>query len=320
VDDESEDATPAILQGLAAESPRLRVVQTPPRPPGWLGKAWALATGVERARGEWLLFTDADTQHHPGVLAAAVAFAESRHLDMLSLYCGVTLVSFSERAVMPALLSIMSHAGGAPAETNDPHSPVAKASGKFILIRRAVHEAVGGQWAIRGDMWNDRRLAGLVKGRGYRIMLANGRDWVQTRFYRSLREIWEGASKNAFFFDAQFDARASGARALGLAALLLGLSLGPFVLAGVAIAWRPTGLGTVWWWLAALIGGIGIFAQVARGVALAYWLRIPSAYGLLHPVGTLIFMAILLNSTFRILSGRHVTWKGRQCQVSAKRG
>jgi hypothetical protein len=96
--------------------------------------------------------------------------------------------------------------------------------------------------------------------------------------------------------------------------------LGPFVLAGVAIAWRPTGLGTVWWWLAALIGGIGIFGQVARGVALAYWLRIPSAYGLLHPVGTLIFMAILLNSTFRILSGRHVTWKGRQCQVSAKRG
>jgi chlorobactene glucosyltransferase len=296
------------------------VVQTPPRPLGWLGKAWALTTGVEGATGEWLLFTDADTQHHPGVLAAAMAFAESRRLDMLSLMPGPTLVSFSERALMPAFMTVASHAGGAPAETNDPHSPVAKASGKFILIRRAVHEAVGGQWPIRGDMWNDRRLAQLVKGRGYRIMLVDGRDWVQTRMYRSLREIWEGASKNAFFFDAQFDARASGARALGLAALLLGLSLGPFVLAGVAIAWRPTGLGTVWWWLAALIGGIGIFGQVARGVALAYWLRIPSAYGLLHPVGTLIFMAILLNSTFRILSGRHVTWKGRQCQVSAKRG
>ena len=160
-------------------------------------------------------------------------------------------------------------------------------------------------------------MAGRIKGSGYRIMLVNGRDWVQTRMYRSLREIWEGFSKNAFYFDV---ARATGARALGLAALLLGLSVGPFVLAGVAIAWTPTGLGAVWWWLAALTGVTGILGQLAVGVGLAWFLQIPPAYGLLHPVGTLIFVAILLNSTFRILSGRHVTWKGRQCQVSAKRG
>jgi len=61
-------------------------------------------------------------------------------------------------------------------------------------------------------------VAGRIKGSGYRIMLVNGRNWVQTRMYRSLREIWEGFSKNAFYFDV---ARATGARALGLAALLL---------------------------------------------------------------------------------------------------
>ncbi len=317
VDDESEDATPAIVQRLAAESPRLRVVQAPPRPPGWLGKSWALESGRERATSEWLLLTDADTQHHPGTLAAVIAFAESRHLDMLSLIPGQTLGSFSERAVMPAILSIISHAGGSPEETNDPHSPVAKAAGPFILIRRAVYEAVGGQWKIRGEVLVDRRLARLVKGSGYRIMLVNGRDWVQTRMYRSLREIWEGFSKNAFYFDV---ARATGARALGLATLLLGLSLGPFVLTGVAIAWRPTGLGAVWWWLAALTGVTGILGQVATGIGLAYWLRIPLAYGLLHPVGTLIFVAILLHSTFLILSGRGVTWKGRHYSGAAKEG
>ena len=135
--------------------------------------------------------------------------------------------------------------------------------------------------------------------------------------YRSLREIWEGVSKNAFFFDIS---HATGARALGLAPLLLALILGPFVLTGVAIAWRPTGLGAVWWWLAALTGVTGILAQLAVGVGLAWFLQIPPAYGLLHPVGTLVFVAILLNSTFRILSGRHGTWKGRQCLVSAERG
>jgi len=64
-------------------------------------------------------------------------------------------------------------------------------------------------------------------------MLVNGRDWVQTRMYRSLREIWEGFSKNAFYFDV---ARATGGRALGLAALLLNSTF--LILSGRGVTWK----------------------------------------------------------------------------------
>jgi len=308
VDDGSEDATPAILKRLEAESVRLRVIQAPPLPRGWLGQTWAWETGTGQATSEWLLLTDADTQHHPGALAAAIAFAEARHLDMLSLMARQTLVSFWERAVMPACLAFVGHAGGSPAETNDPHSPVAKANGQFLLIRRAVHQSLGGCVPIRSIGDNDRAVARLVKGSGYRIMLADGRDWVQTRMYRSLREIWGGFSRIVSFIDG----KVSSARGFGLAALTLGLAVWPFGLAGLALAWRDTGTAYAWWWVAALLGVLGILGQVATGVGLARWVRIPPAYGLLRPMGLLVLVLIILNSAFQSLLGHGVAWKGRR--------
>ncbi len=306
VDDRSEDATPAILQRLAGESSRLRVIAAPPLPVGWVGQTWAWRTAAVPATSEWLLFTDADTQHEPRTLAAVVAFAESHDLDMLSLITGQELVTFWERAIMPAIFALAMQAGGSLEEVNDPASPVAKANGQFILIRRAVLEAVGGHEAVRGEVLNDQAMARLIKGHGYRIILADGRDWVRTRMYHSLREIWGGFTKNVFFA-----AKQSLAKVLFGAIVLLSLSLGPFALTGLGIAWLVTGSGGFWPWLALSLGGLGILWQVVRGAGMAAALRVPIAYGVFHPLGVSVFVGIMLNSAFQVLSGRGVTWKGR---------
>jgi len=72
-----------------------------------------------------------------------------------------------------------------------------------------------------------------------------------------------------------------------------------------------TGTAYAWWWLAALLGGLGILGQAAAGVGLARWLMIPPAYGFLRPLGILILVGILLNSVLLILSGHDTTSKGR---------
>ena len=73
VDDCSEDETGIILARLAAADDRLRVIDGTPLRPGWMGKAHAIVQGYQAARGDWLLFTDADTVHAPWLLSAVMS-------------------------------------------------------------------------------------------------------------------------------------------------------------------------------------------------------------------------------------------------------
>src|SRR5262249_61859269 len=101
VDDHSEDATGALARALAARDPRLRVIESPPLPPGWFGKQWACAAGAAASQGDLLLFADADTWHAPHLLDHAVAEMKSRGLDLLWLVGSQEMRSFWQRLVPP---------------------------------------------------------------------------------------------------------------------------------------------------------------------------------------------------------------------------
>src|SRR5205823_13363446 len=81
-------------------------------------------------------------------------------------------------------------------QVNDPASPTAIANGQFILIRRAVYDALGGIGAVRADIAEDLELARLVKRRGYRLYLAAGQDLLRVRMYTNFAETWAGWRKN----------------------------------------------------------------------------------------------------------------------------
>ena len=75
VDDGSTDGTGEIVERLA-QAPeaqgRVRLVRGAALPAGWFGKQWALVQGYHVARGELLLFTDADTRHGPELIPRTV--------------------------------------------------------------------------------------------------------------------------------------------------------------------------------------------------------------------------------------------------------
>lgn len=72
VDDRSTDRTGEILEQLANEDARLRDLRMDTLPEGWLGKCHACHVGASAARGEWLLFTDADCWSKPDVVLRAL--------------------------------------------------------------------------------------------------------------------------------------------------------------------------------------------------------------------------------------------------------
>jgi chlorobactene glucosyltransferase len=84
IDDHSDDGTGEIARAIAASDARLRVLQSPPLPPGWLGKQWACATGARDSHGDILLFADADTEQAPDLLPRAVNAMRALGADLLS--------------------------------------------------------------------------------------------------------------------------------------------------------------------------------------------------------------------------------------------
>src|SRR5690606_31145145 len=140
VDDRSTDATGAILDRLAAEDPRLRVVHIAELPPGWLGKNHALWLGARESTGQWLLFTDADVVLEPTALGRAVEFARTRGLDHLTVAPQLVLPSLAVQAFVGTFLTLFS-LFARPWRCRDPRSRAHLGIGAFNLLRREAYWA-----------------------------------------------------------------------------------------------------------------------------------------------------------------------------------
>ncbi len=292
VDDASTDAT----RSIAASFPGIRVLSAGPLVPEYSGKCNAAQAGADAARGEWLLFTDADTVHQPESLARALAEAREHSVALLSYSPRQEVRGFWERAVMPVVFAELASRYRSTAVC-DPASPVAAANGQYLLIRRDAYQAVGGHAAVAHTLLEDVELARAVKQSGRRIRFRYGGDLVRARMYRSFEELRDGWTKNLalLFPDAP---RLALRRAAEILAAAAGAGLGIAGLATRRPAWSAAGFG-----VAALLA-IGFLVRMRRAR-----FRLPEAA--LSPAGLPVFAWLLLRS-HRAHSGRGLLlWKGR---------
>jgi chlorobactene glucosyltransferase len=307
LDDRSTDATPAILGSLAARNDKLKILHGSDLPKDWAGKPHALFQACTEARGEWLCFVDADTFLSPNTLSACYVKAIETKADMFTIMTFQVLGSFWEKVVMPIVMTALS-VGFSPRKVNDPNSKDAIANGQFILIKRSVYDAIDGHESVKDQIVEDKAISEQVKWNGYRLIVANGYSVARTRMYTSLPEMWEGWIKNIYLGlrdrPSLMLLGAFGAFLALVAALIL--PLWPLL----GIFWYMQGGG----WLAGtvvvqslILWAIVIYAraQVARGIGISPW------YGFTLPLGAAVFAAMMFTSTWRVLSGKGVTWKGR---------
>jgi glycosyltransferase involved in cell wall biosynthesis len=196
VDDHSTDRTREIAESFVARGKGIvRVIEAGPLPANWTGKNNAATTGARAASGEWLLFTDADTVHLPGSLAHAIFEADLYHIDMLSYSPEQVAVTFWEMAILPVVFAELARRYP-PSKVSDPNSPIAAANGQYILIRRAVYDAIGGHTAVASEILEDVALARAFKAAGHKIRFRYAADAVRTRMYRNFAQLREGWTKN----------------------------------------------------------------------------------------------------------------------------
>jgi len=272
VDDGSTDRTRAVAESFG----EVRVISPKALPPGWTGKNNAAIAGVEAARGNWLLFTDADTVHLPGSLARALAEAKREHADLLSYSPEQVVVTFWERALMPVVFAELA-SEYPPEKVRDPDSGIVAANGQYILVRREAYEAAGAHVAVAHEILEDVALAKVFRRAGYRVYFRYGGDAVRTRMYHSWAQLRDGWTKNLHLLFPRAVRRAS----------------------------RIAG-----WWVIAWLALPAIFP------ALALFLRVQRANFsrgttlLATALGPPVFAYLLLRSK-RAHARGEVTWKGR---------
>jgi chlorobactene glucosyltransferase len=300
VDDRSTDGTGDLVDRLAAApeaARRLRVVRGTDLPPKWFGKVWAMVQGYRVARGDLLLFADADTKHEPELIARAVAALTTERVDLFSVVPRQEMVTFWERLIQPHVFFALGARVGDLRRINRTRIAWnAIANGQFLLVTRGSYEAVGTHEAVKSSVADDLMLAQTYVRLGLDIFLAHAPHHMSTRMYGSLREIVEGWSKNL---------------ALGAPLMLPPVrwirTLLPYLMWVPALVWVGPPLA----WAAFGWG----FAAIATAASLLMWIgiyageRAPLRYALLYPLGAGMVAYIMIRSAWR--GGRKVEWRGR---------
>ena len=153
---------------------------------------------LEKADGEYVLYVDADTWHHPSAVRNGVAGMLTGRLDLLSAIprevvgtCGelltVPMPVWSFFALLPMWLAF---------HTETP--VLASAIGQYMMFRTTSLRQVGGYERVRSNAVDDLSLARLIKASRMRWRLADGTGRVSCRMYHGLRGCVEGFSKNLY--------------------------------------------------------------------------------------------------------------------------
>ncbi|HUU02303.1 MAG TPA: glycosyltransferase family 2 protein [Myxococcota bacterium] len=306
VDDGSSDRTADLVARMSRQDYRVRLVRSGDLPAGWTGKCNAAYQGVVKGhpRGEWLLFTDADTLHESQSISAPLQVALDRNLDLVSLIPHLEARSFWECLMQPTMASLIAMFQK-PRRVNDPGLPDIFANGQYILVRREVYDRAGGHAAVHGKVLEDVELARVICATGGRVFLAMGRDLFSTRMYTNLHSLIEGWAKNFYMILGSRLPRV----VLAVSALFL-LSLWPAVFGLTAagsllIGLRPLAQGYLWI-------ALGVYALVLIfQIVLRHLNRWYPRYAPFAPLASLLAIYVLLHSARLHRTGSGVRWKGR---------
>jgi 4,4'-diaponeurosporenoate glycosyltransferase len=269
IDDGSTDATAEIATSFGA-----KVIPSSPLPEGWRGKPWACHQGTLLAKGELLVFLDADTWLEDGGLGKIIHGYQEGALSVAPHH--IVEKPYEQFSAMFNLTMI----GGTV-----PHGLL----GQMLLVDRDSYHRAGGHEVVKGKVLENFRLAEHFREAGIPVRSVIGKGLLSFRMYPGgLGELIEGWTKGF----------ASGAGKTPKPVLLLiSLWMGGLFL---PLALLPISPLAPWIYLAAALQLAILLRQVGR----FSWIT-----ALLYPIVLMFYLLVLMRSALK--SGKVVTWKGR---------
>jgi len=305
LNDNSTDGTSKIVKEIAEKNNRVRLVEGAPLEDGWIGKNFASHQLAKYAKGEYFIFTDADTLHFPKTVSSAFGALIATKLDALSIYPRQIMVTFAERMTVP-IINIALQCFIPFILIKKSKNPLfSTAIGQFMMFKRETYEKIGGYESIKGHMVDDIQISKRVKKSGYKFMVFDGRNTIYCRMYKSLKGVIIGLAKSIYpAFNGNILALFSFTGLLTVTLLI------PFTL-------LPLGTFLFDWPVAIIrliIFQIIIVLVIKTIFAIRYKQKMLDI--LLAPVSMAIMDALIFISFFQAKYGEGLSWKERVYDVS----
>ena len=289
LDDDSTDDTYKICSTFAAKHARFRVIKGEELPYDWLGKNYACYQLAKQAKGDYLLFLDADELVRDDLIGSALHRMRLLHLGLLSLFTNQQMDTFGEKLVVPLMHYILLNLLPLRLIYLIKNSAVAAASGQFMLFDAAVYRQQQWHEQAKDKVVEDVEIMRMVKSAGYNgeALLANG--MISCRMYKNYADAVDGFSKN---FLAAFNYSV-----MGLLVYLVVIIGGPMIV-----------LITLNFQLIFFMAGLIMLTRIMISLSAGQnaWLNL-----LLHPLQMLNLVLIAFLAIQKYLT-KTTVWKGRR--------
>jgi len=296
LDDESKDRTYEIVKRLSVGEEKLRIIRGKKLPPGWTGKNWSCHQLAQVSRGDWLLFTDADTTHRPHSVSIALGSAQKAKSVFVTCIPHLIAKTWSEKLFMPVIPFAFLALIPFRLINLSKDSRLALGIGPFILINRNVYFSFGGHESIKEKIVDDMALAKKSKEKKGKISVIDGTKIMNVRFYTSFKELWKGFSKNCY--------EAIGGFPHYLVAILLAcyfLFIYPYLALWSALTSHQK----------IVVPLFQVTTLSLIKIILSLRCRTNLIYGLLHPLTIILALSILINSFRLSFLKKKLEWKER---------
>jgi len=307
LNDDSTDNTGNILTELSKKNNKLRVIENHGLPPGWMGKTYACTLLAEEAKGEFLLFTDADVYHNSKSLKNIVKLSLEYNADLLSAVPEQIMNSFAEKLLVPFLYFIMFVFLPLFMIRFNKFPRFSAAIGQYMLFKKQAYEKIGGHGAVEDSIIEDVHLARLIKKNNLKLLLIDGTAYIKCKMYNGLNEIFSGFSKNIF--------AGLGHSLLLLSAVILIstiLFVYPFFALFYYLPNHEQSLGILYLLLSQII----VIYTMRYLLLLKFKQNFLSV--ILHPFGMIMIMILSIRSFWSSAILKEAVWKGRKYRIGER--
>ncbi len=193
IDDDSSDKTIEKIQSLT-NTDKIRMIKAGKKPEGWIGKNWPCYIGYKYSKGNYLLFTDADTIHSPNSIQDSLFTLLEEKLDVLTVVPNLIYPTFVVKMVLP-ILSIFMFSRYSPIRVNDPKIKLGYLFGSFFIMSKTIYEKIGTHESVKSEIVEDGALGKKIKECGFRLKMFRGEDILSAYWARDFHTLWNSLKR-----------------------------------------------------------------------------------------------------------------------------